>query len=65
MNAVYFLEIKQDRQRRPENPPILPISVGKSPQQAIAPVYIQIRFREAQSDHYRLQEQERPQEGDR
>lgn len=56
MNAVYFLEIKQDRQRRPENPPILPISVGKSPQQAIAPVYIQIRFREAQSDHYRLQE---------
>ena len=47
MNPVHFSEIEQDRKRRPENPPILPVPIRKSAQQAIAPVNIQIRFREA------------------
>ena len=30
MNTVYFFEIKQDRDRRPENFPVEPFAVGKT-----------------------------------
>lgn len=54
MNTVHFLEIEQDGKSWPENPPILPVPIRKSAQQAIAPIHIQIRFRKAQSDRHRL-----------
>jgi len=44
MNALHFLEVKQDGHIKPEDPPVLPILVGKVANQGLPSVDIERSF---------------------